>query len=506
MSHSTKNREDLFNFAKILGQQTEFHEILRLVAHQSAQSLKADLALILMLNPDTRETVKTIIKDGKYIEQKEYQDIHNYVGGWIINHQKHFLSRNLQKDNRFIERLFDHVPIKSVAGVPLIIEGTIIGALILLYRKSSDFLNSQLLNFLDHIAVISVPFLRNAQKIREYFISSLPDSSLLAKYNNAGLYGKSSRFIEMLQAIEAATEVDTRVLLIGKTGTGKELIAKAIHNFSARAEYPFIATNCGAIPHTLLESEFFGHTKGAFTGAQIARQGLFLKANHGTLFLDEINNLPLDMQSKFLRVIEDGQIRPIGSDEVAETNVRIIAASSTPLKELVDAKLFREDLFYRIHVYPIYVPDLSERQEDITLLAKHFLCYYAKQQKKEVNHFHEEVIDYIKQRTWEGNVRELENFIERIVTVTSLNDTTIYPSLLPGELKQELETYRLKTKAAMRSTPLKAQLDQYETEIIKSALIESDWNRSKAARKLHISEGDIRYKIDKLNISKPKAE
>ena len=178
MSHSAQKTEDLFDFAKILGQQTEFHEILRLVAHKSAQSLKADLALILMLNPDTRETVKTIIKDGKYIEQKAYQDIHIYVGGWIINNQKHFLSRNLQKDDRFIKGLFDQVPIQSVAGVPLIVEGTIIGALILLYRESSDFVNSDLLNTLDHIASISAPFLRNAQKIREYFVSSLPDSNV----------------------------------------------------------------------------------------------------------------------------------------------------------------------------------------------------------------------------------------------------------------------------------------------------------------------------------------
>ncbi len=340
--------DDLVEFAKILGQQTDFQEVLKLVAHKSAQFLKADLALVLMLNPDTRETVNTIIKDGKSIDQKEYRDIHIHVGGWIINNCKPFLSQNIQEDDRFIKGLFDKVPLKSVAGVPLIIEGIIIGALMLLYWEPSDFVNAASIGLLENIAAVSTPFLRNVQKLKQYFQTSMPESSIILKYKNVGLYGRSPRFIELLQAIESATKFDVRVLLVGKTGTGKELIARAIHKFSSRTNFPFVAFDCGAIPDNLLESELFGHKRGAFTGAHTDRKGLFQEADGGSLFMDEINNLPYQMQSKLLRVLEEGEVRPVGSDQSFKTNARILAASSTPLKQLVDSNLFREDLFLSI--------------------------------------------------------------------------------------------------------------------------------------------------------------
>ena len=496
------NIEDIIGFAKILGQQTDFQEVLRLVAHKSAQFLKADFALMLMLNPDTRETVNTIFKEGQSIDQKEYRDIHIHVGGWIINNRKSFLSKNIQKDERFVKGLFNKVPMISVAGVPLIIEGIIIGAMILLYRESSDFINKDSIELLENVATLSVPFLSNSQKIRQYFHPLIPESSLILKYKNAGLYGKSERFVELLHAIEAATKCDVRVLLVGKTGTGKELISKAIHKFSSRTDFPFIPIDCGAIPNTLLESELFGHKRGAFTGALSDRKGLFLEANDGTLFMDEINNLPYEMQSKLLRVLEEGEVRPVGSDKTFKTNVRIIAASSAPLKKLVEDNLFREDLFYRLHVYPIYIPDLSERQEDIPILADHFLHQHAKQQNKNLQNFHEEIIDFIKQKSWDGNIRELENFIERIVTVAPPDASSIDPSFFPMEVQKELENFRLKINASTRTTPLKEQISNYEAEIVKKTLIECGWNQSKAARKLHTSESNIRYKMDQLNIQR----
>jgi transcriptional regulator with GAF, ATPase, and Fis domain len=506
MKNDIRDSSEFFEVARILGQQNDFQEIVRLVAHKAAQLLKADLALILMLNPDTRKTVKTIFKDGKTIEQQGYRDIHIHVGGWIINHKKPFLSHNIQKDDRFAEDLFKNIPVQSVAGVPLIIEGIIIGALILLYGDLSGIKDPDLITSLENLAAISAPYLRNAQKLREYFELPLPETSLLIKYNNAGLFGKSPRFIELLHATEAAAKCNARVLLIGDTGTGKELIAKAIHHYSSRSQNSFVAVDCGAIPDTLLESEFFGHTRGAFTGANSEHQGLFLEANGGTLFMDEINNLPYDMQSKLLRVLEENEVRPVGSNKVVKTDVRIIAASSFPLKQLVEEHHFREDLFFRLHVYPIYVPDLSERQEDIPLLSIHFLNKFAKEQNKKCQNFHEELIDFIKQRHWPGNIRELENFVERLVTLSPEDDTMIDAESFPDDLREELSQFRQIRSAQNQPEPLKNKVQEYEADLIKQTLIDCNWNQSEAARRLDTSEKNIRYKMEKMNIKKSDAD
>ncbi len=500
------NTKDLIEFAKILRQQTEFQEVLRLVAHESAQFLQADLSLVLMVNPDTRETVKTIVKDGKAVEQKEYRDVHIHVGGWIVNKGKPFLSHDIQRDDRFAKGLFEKVPLRSVAGVPLIIEGITIGALMLLYEHSPDFINTGLKESLENMAAVVAPFLRNAQNISQFFDSALPETSLLIRYRNAGLYGRSPRFVELLRATEAATKCDARVLLVGKTGTGKELVARAIHHFGARANGPFVAINCGAIPHALLESELFGHTRGAFTGAHSDRRGLFLEANGGTLFMDEINNLPLEMQSKLLRVIEERELRSVGSDKTVTMDVRIIASSSVPLKRLVEEKLFREDLFFRLHVYPIYVPDLSERRGDIAVLAHHFLVQHAAHQKKVTKSFHEELIDFMKQRPWEGNVRELENFVERLVTLAPEDAPTISAELIPEDLKEELRQFREHQRHFRVSRPLKQQVDDFEAQLIQETLVACNWNQSEAARRLATTEKNIRYKVEKFDIRKPASD
>jgi len=495
-------KDDLFELAKTLSHQTDFQEILRLVANKSAQLLRADLALILMVNPDTRETIKTIIRDGKSSEQEGFREIHTNIGGWIINYKKSFFSKDIHKDKRFTKGIFTEIPIKSVVGVPLIVEDIIIGTLILLYKISSDFVKPEAIGFLENIAAISAPFLRNVQKIRQYFDTTISESTLIHKYKNVGLLGKSSKFIELLHAIEAVTKCDVRVLLDGKTGTGKELIAKAIHQFSSRVQSPFIAIDCGAIPSTLIESELFGYKRGAFTGANSDRLGMFLEANGGTLFMDEINNLPYDMQSKLLRVLQEGEVRSIGSDKLTKIDIRIIAASSTPLKLLVDQEKFRQDLFFRLNVYPIYIPELNERQDDIPPLANHFLAFYAKQQNKKINHFHEEVVDYIKQRSWQGNIRELENFVERMVTLVPQNISEITFEFFPADLKQETCQFSKSQLNSKTEVSLKGKVQEYEAQLIKETLIKCNWNQSEAARRLKTSEKNIRYKMKQLNIKK----
>jgi len=502
MKKTSGNLVDIFEFARLLGQQSDFQQILRLVAHHSAQTLQADLALILMLNPDTRKTVKTIFKDGKTIEQKQYRNIHIHVGGWIINRKKPFLSKHIQSDERFAKGLFDKIPVRSVAGAPLVIEGTVIGTLMLLYWDSDYVDHPDLIKSLENLATICAPYLRNAQKIREYFELDLPATSLLVKYNNAGLYGQSSRFMEMLRATEAAVKCDARVLLIGETGTGKELIARAIHNFSFRAQKPYVAIDCGAIPDNLLESEFFGHSRGAYTGAHADRDGLFIQAAGGTLFMDEINNLPLEMQAKLLRALEGNEVKPVGSNKIIKTDVRIITASSAPLKQLVQDHHFREDLFYRLHVYPIYVPSLGERQEDIAVLAKHFLDIFARQHRKKCDKFHDEVVDFIKQREWQGNIRELQNFVERLVTLSPEDVTVIDAGSFPKDLTEEFDEFQQNKIGKRRREPLKEKVQEFEADLIRQTLTDCNWNQSETARRLDTSEKNIRYKISKYSIRK----
>jgi transcriptional regulator with PAS, ATPase and Fis domain len=206
------------------------------------------------------------------------------------------------------------------------------------------------------------------------------------------------------------------------------------------------------------------------------------------------------MQSKFLRVLENNQIRPIGSDKIIPMNVRIVAAASSPLKDLVEEQKFREDLFYRLNVYPIYVPDLSERKEDIALLANHFLREIAKQQSKKLQNFHEEVIEFIKERPWYGNIRELRNFIERIITVTPSDAKTFIPSFFKMDLKEEFKNYRSQTKSSDQTISLKDHMNQVEAEFIRNTLIACNWNQSEAARQLNISEPNIRFRMKQLKI------
>jgi transcriptional regulator with GAF, ATPase, and Fis domain len=493
--------ESLIELAQILGKQSDYEEVLRLVVEKASGLVNSDAVLVMMINPKTRDTIKTIYAE-KNTKDEHNHFIHVNISGWVIINNCSLLSPNIKSDNRFRKNLFEKSNVKSALCVPFKVENVIIGTLLLIKNENNNSFTESDLSLLEKFSAVVSPFLHCTQSIAQYFIALPPKQTLLSKYAMLGLLGKSNKFIDLLQAIDAAARCDVRTLLEGESGTGKELVARAVHKLSSRSKNKFIAIDCGAIQPNLVESELFGHIKGAFTGALTDRKGLLEEANGGTLFMDEINNLPFDMQSKLLRVLQDEEIRPVGGNQIHKVNVRIISASSLSLQKLVFQKNFREDLYYRLNVYPIFVPPLNERVEDIPMLADHFLNKFSAKQEKEIEGFSEEVLDFMKQRHWTGNIRELENFVERLVTLTTGKQKFVDRKVLPVELQKELKKLKKHFTDTQITKSLSESLAEHEEELIRKTLFSCKWNQSKAARALNISEHDIRYKMKKLNIKK----
>jgi len=299
---------------------------------------------------------------------------------------------------------------------------------------------------------------------------------------------------EVFKTALKAAKTKATILLTGESGTGKELIAKAIHFESDRSKGPFIAINCAAIPENLLEAELFGYEKGAFTGALISKPGKFELANGGTIFLDEIGDLPLHLQAKLLRVIQDKTFERIGGTKSIKVDIRIIAATNKDLEEMVKDGSFREDLYFRLNVIPIYLPPLRERKEDIPLLIDHFLKKFNEEYGKNIN-ITKEAMEKLVNYSWPGNVRELENTIERLVILAEGNEITLND--LPFYIRQEDDT-RI-TCVKLKET-LPSQLELIEKQAIKEALKASNYNQTKAAKMLGLTKRQINYKIKKYGL------
>ena len=392
----SEKQESLFELASFLGNQTDFSEILRVISTKTVSMFNAEAASIVMVNPRTQNTLKTVIKEEKTIDKEDYQLVQTNIIGWTMKNKQSFLSNDLKNDTQFRNELFQRTSVNSAMCVPLKYRGNIFGYIVVIITDTKQKYNKESLRLLERISDIAAPHISNVQKIEEYFIVPLSNGSILHKYLQLGLFGKSDDFLGLLQSIEAAARCDVRVVLEGQTGTGKELVARAIHKLSKRSKSPFVAIDCGAIPENLLESELFGHVRGAFTGANRDRLGLIVEANKGTLFMDEINNLSMEMQSKLLRVLQEGEVRPVGSNRKIKVDVRIISASSTPLSKCINEQKFREDLYFRLMVYPIYIPTLEERKQDIPLLANKFLNKFSKEQNKKIGFIHKDILNYLK--------------------------------------------------------------------------------------------------------------
>jgi two-component system response regulator AtoC len=308
---------------------------------------------------------------------------------------------------------------------------------------------------------------------------------------------KSRAMGKIFDNICKITDYKTTVLITGESGTGKELIARAIHYNGLRKNEPMVAVNCGGLPGNLLESELFGHVKGAFTDAVKDKEGLFQEANGGTLFLDEIGELPLPLQVKLLRVLQDEIVRPLGSTESVKVDVRIVAATAVNLAEAVKEGTFRDDLFYRINVLHIEVPALRHRKEDIPLLINHFVEKFKKRLKKEIRGFQPDALQILMDYPWPGNVRELENVVERTMVLTER------PEIPLNELPDEIKGVPAAVESSLvsKGISLKANTMALEKSLIEKALRETNNNRTRASKLLEISHPTLLSKMKTYGIS-----
>lgn len=310
------------------------------------------------------------------------------------------------------------------------------------------------------------------------------------------LIGKSSEMHKLIGLLERIAPSQVNVLITGESGTGKELVAQALHNNSDRKEHPFVPINCGAIPENLLESELFGHEKGAFTGAEKKKEGLFESANHGTLFLDEIGELPMGMQVKLLRVLQEREFRRVGGTETLSLHIRLVAATNQDLSAMVRGGQFREDLFYRLNVVSVELPSLRSRLDDIPLLINHFYCQLTGRSEYEIE---ANAMEHILNYQWPGNIRELENLVERCVVLGGVDELTF--DCLPPQIKEQRQSNCQIIDDIPDNFKLEAWLEDVEKGVLLKALRKSKGVRTKAAESLGISFRSLRYRLDKLDLN-----
>lgn len=331
-------------------------------------------------------------------------------------------------------------------------------------------------------------------------------SALHNKYQFENIIGTSDAITEVLSMIERVAKSDSTVLITGESGTGKELIAKALHYNSLRSQEPFIPINCGAIPAELLESELFGHVKGAFTGAVANRTGRFELAEEGTLFLDEIGDMSPTLQVKLLRVLQERRFEPVGSTKTVQADVRVIAATNADLELAVEEGRFREDLFYRLNVIPIRIPALRERRTDIPILLNHFMQHFNRTRQRTLQGIVPEAMELLTQYGWPGNIRELENLMERLSILKGAG--MIEVSDLPERYRrgQGVQSDPTKIEIPDNGVDFNTAVDNYENALIMRALEKTGWNRNQAALLLKLNRTTLVEKIKKKGLRPPESE
>ncbi len=446
------------------------------------------------------------IEASQGLDENERQLGRYHIGEGITGHVaetgRPHLIPDIRRDSRFLNRTKSRDSKEPVAFicVPIIHLEQVVGTLSIDRRIAPDTDLENDMALLEIIGNITAEAVSVAQKEHEERENLLEENRKLRRMlaeNPGEMVGNCRAMQQVYELVRQVAPSDATVLIRGSSGTGKELVARAIVNLSPRREKPFVCLNCAALPENLVESELFGHEKGAFTGATGRRIGRAEAADGGTLFLDEIGDLSLQTQVKLLRFIQERTFSRVGSNAELRSNVRFLAATSRNLEELMSKKLFREDLYYRLNIFPISMPDLSKRKSDIILLAEHFIEKMNVKYGKKVSRLSTPAINMLMAYHWPGNVRELENCIER--AVLTAQDECIHGYNLPPSLQtgKESGTELLPDGKASLNT----LVDSYERELIVEALKRNSGNMSAAARDLGLSPRVIHYKIGRLGIT-----
>ena len=494
----------LADVAKAFAESLDLKETLELILKALETHVKLDRGSIALL--DSESEVITI-KVAHGLSEKSRKQITYRVGegvtGLVVQTGKEVVVPDISKDPRFLAKTGERKRSKgqkiAFFCVPIKLEGRAIGAISVdrKVRPADDFdAHVRLLEVLATMVAQAVKL----NKLVESDRRQLRDENarllreLKTKFNIHNMVGTSNAMLEVYRLIEQVANSNATVLIRGESGTGKDLIAHAIHYNSLRSGKPFIKVNCTAMPENLLESELFGHEKGAFTGAVERKPGRFELANGGTIFMDEIGDFSLNLQVKLLRVIQFKEFERVGGYETIKSNIRIVVATNKNLEEEIKSGLFREDLYYRINVFPIYMPPLRDRKNDVMLLADYFLEKYAKENHKDISRISTPAIEMLTSYHWPGNVRELENCIERSVLLC--DDDVVRSDHLPPSLqiaKKTIET---------GSLTLPEKIEYLEREMIVDALKKTHGCQRHAAKDLGLTERMLGYKIKKYNILK----
>jgi Nif-specific regulatory protein len=420
------------------------------------------------------------------------------IAGWVAEHGQSLIVNDVETDSRFFGEISKSIdfPTFSILAVPMLVRGRCVGVIEILNKKNKKYFTQTDLQWLEIFAVQSAIAIENAR----YMEKAKAEIGYLREQisSDSGYHvmiARNADILEKLELIERIAKTDSSVLILGESGVGKELFAEQIHLNSLRKKGPFIRVNCAALPEGLLESELFGHVKGAFTDAIQNRRGRFELADGGTIFLDEIGDLPLKLQAKLLRVIQQKTFERVGSSDTVSVDVRIVAATNRDIDAQVRNGEFRSDLYYRLNVLPIYVPPLRQRKEDIPELADFFLKKFCRETKKQFLGFTDSAIDLMLSYAWPGNVRELENAVERAVVIAK--EKMIGPrDLLIGGGSLGHDDYRGKN--------LKDALTIFKKHFIASSLDEHGWNQTMTARALEIQRTYLSRLIKELDIANPK--